>query len=256
MRLFEKANSKENNFTLLRFMAAFAVIISHNFALWGATEPNIRGFSSLGGIGLYTFFIMSGYLITKSYINNPRIIYFFWNRILRIFPALIPVFLFSVFIIGPNVSTLSFEEYFHNPVTWEYLKGIFLFPIGFSLPGVFLDNPYPVSVNGSIWTLPVEFFLYICIGIIGIAGLLYKKSFAPLTLFIMIFSDFFFNKPEYQGVIFSSIPVYQGLKLSIYFLIGSFFYLYREKIYFNSKLAIIAIVLFILSIGTPYVFIL
>ena len=134
--LHQKTESRENNFTLLRFLAAFMVILSHNFSVWGQKAPVLNEYSSFAGIGVDIFFVISGFLITKSWLNNPNIIVFFWNRGLRIFPGLICIILFSVFIIGQLVTTLPIKEYLLNPITWKYIGNIFLFPLRSNLPGV------------------------------------------------------------------------------------------------------------------------
>ena len=49
----------------------------------------------------------------------------------------------------------------------RYLYNIILYPI-FNMPGVFTNNPYPVTINGSLWTLPVEVFCYLMLPLMGI----------------------------------------------------------------------------------------
>ena len=38
-----------------------------------------------------------------------------------------------------------------DPRTWDYLRTALVFDVRFTLPGVFEGNPYPASVNGSLW---------------------------------------------------------------------------------------------------------
>ncbi len=58
----------------------------------------------------------------------------------------------------------------------DLFKIIAMYGIGPYLPGVFESNPYPNAVNGSLWTLQVEFSMYILLMIGGFIGLLNKKS--------------------------------------------------------------------------------
>lgn len=258
MKLIQMADSKENNFTFLRFFAASLVILSHSFVLYGLEEPTLNGFATFGGMGVYIFFIVSGFLITKSWLNHPNILTYFRNRTLRIFPALIPAVLFTTFFIGPLVTTIDIKNYLTHPQTWEYMKNIFLFPIRFYLPGVFENNPYPNAVNGSLWTLPVEFFMYISVAIIGLTGLISKKVFVPLLISILIFLDWsLISMPEYNNlVILSFMPLVISLKLAIFFFVGSFFYLYRENILIDVKIAFAALFLLILLLNSNYIYIL
>ena len=84
---------RDNNFNLIRFLAALAVIYSHCFPISqgaAALEPfeSTLGIS-LGEIAVHVFFVTSGFLVTGSIIKKKELVGFFFARILRIFPALI-----------------------------------------------------------------------------------------------------------------------------------------------------------------------
>ncbi|WP_168209086.1 acyltransferase family protein [Agromyces intestinalis] len=155
-----------NNFDALRIAAALAVIVGHGFELTGhaSAVPRVLGFP-LHTLGVQVFFIISGYLIATSWIRSPRLTHYLRNRALRIFPALAAVVLASVFILGPIISSLSVSEYFRSDRTWNYLLNIFLRPV-YDLPGVFSENAFSHSVNGSLWTLPIEFACYLFVPIL------------------------------------------------------------------------------------------
>ena len=97
IRLSDVIDSKNNNFNLIRMIAATAVIISHSYALALGdrdAEPikNIIGIS-LGEIAVNIFFITSGLLVCRSICFRSNLKSFIVARVLRIYPALI----FSVF---------------------------------------------------------------------------------------------------------------------------------------------------------------
>lgn len=122
----------------------------------------------IGGIPLHTlgvcaFFAISGYLISGSWQRRPSASRYLFHRILRIFPALIVVVLLTVFLIGPVFTALSLPLYFADPLTWQYLVNITL--IGqYDLPGVFEGSEHArAAVNGSLWTLGVEFSCYLAL---------------------------------------------------------------------------------------------
>ena len=109
----------------------------------------------------------AGYLITLSWHRDPRLGAFLVKRSLRIFPALFVVVLLAAFVLGPLVSRLPAAEYLQSPETWRYLRNIGLW-IGYWLPGVFEGLPFPRAVNGSLWTLPVEFGMYLMVALVGV----------------------------------------------------------------------------------------
>ncbi len=163
-------NITHNNFDFLRLIAAFSVLFSHHFVLTGHAEPNI-GFQSLGGIGVLIFFSVSGYLVAQSWERDPSAWRFLAKRILRIWPALIAVVCAMVILLGPSVSSLSVRDYFLSSETWGFFRAARM-TIQFTLPGVFTDNPYARSVNGSLWTLPIEFRCYLILLGLGLVGVL------------------------------------------------------------------------------------
>ena len=160
-----------NNITPLRLAAAWVVLLNHSFALYDNSKDLFvyyLGFWGMGSIAMSIFFIISGYLLTASWKKQYGLKRFLANRALRIFPALIIITLFCVFVLGPAMTTLPLKQYFTMHETWMYLSNMFGFWIEYNLPGLFQDNPYPVVVNGSLWTLPVELAMYLLLEILGL----------------------------------------------------------------------------------------
>jgi peptidoglycan/LPS O-acetylase OafA/YrhL len=165
---------RQNNFDALRFAAAALVIFSHSFVLTGATfEPlawATNGFETLGGLGVAIFFVMSGFLITESWERDPRPRVFFTKRLLRIWPALAAAILLAVFVLGPLASSLGPGRFLSEPASWDYLWGLSILRVRYFLPGVFEGNPVARAVNGSLWTIPLEFGCYCAVAALGWLG--------------------------------------------------------------------------------------
>lgn len=150
-----------NNFDAIRLLAALLVVAGHSWALKGQADPRVLG-APASYLGVCIFFIISGYLVTDSWQRDPRALPFFLKRSLRIFPALAVVVVASTFVLGPLITQLSIAQYLSSPVLVEYLRCIALY-ISFNLPGTFVANPVPNAVNGSLWSLPVEFACYVTV---------------------------------------------------------------------------------------------
>jgi peptidoglycan/LPS O-acetylase OafA/YrhL len=54
------------------------------------------------------------------------------------------------------------------------------------LPGVFSDNPLPHVVNGSLWTLPVEFLCYISVAVLGSVKFMPKNILIGSNLLLVV----------------------------------------------------------------------
>ena len=160
-----------NNFDFVRLAAALFVLVSHQHALMGLPEPSIRGVQSLGGLGVMVFFVISGFLVAQSWNADPHLGRFAARRLLRVWPGLAVVILLSVALLGPAVSTLALSDYFAHPWTREYLKNLH-FTTRFQLPLHFDGSTLPTSVNGSLWTIPLELKCYLLMALAAMGGLL------------------------------------------------------------------------------------
>jgi peptidoglycan/LPS O-acetylase OafA/YrhL len=177
-RLEDRLRDRRNNFDVLRLLAASFVLFSHSYALTGHPEPfaDVSGWT-FGEIGVVMFFAMSGFLIAKSWSEQPRLAPFSAKRGLRLLPALIVAVSVTVFVVGPLFTVLPLSSYFSDPTTWLYLvRCAFLITFFGTLPGVFETNPYPDAVNGSLWTLPVEASCYAMAAALGSLGLLRRSG--------------------------------------------------------------------------------
>jgi peptidoglycan/LPS O-acetylase OafA/YrhL len=156
-----------NNFDALRIAAALMVLFGHAYVLTGreALEPAIRLTGrSFGEIGVAIFFVISGFLVSASWRRLPQPRAFLAARLLRILPGLAVAVASTALVLGPLASTLPPERYFAEPETWLYpIRNLLLYPVAYSLPGVFETLPYPDVVNGSLWTLRLEFSLYLAV---------------------------------------------------------------------------------------------
>lgn len=154
------SESHKNNFGAIRYIMALAVVLAH-FSVQTGT------FTAAGqwlGIGSYVavtgFFILSGFLVYQSRERSSNSIGFLRKRLTRIFPSYLTVVLFCAIAFAP-LSNLDLGEFFTHSEWRRYvitnsLTLNFLQP---TLPELFSSHPNP-AVNGSLWTIKVELFLY------------------------------------------------------------------------------------------------
>lgn len=241
------ADSKNNNFDFMRLIAAILVIFSHSYPLTGKTYEPLAAFSNglvtFGGIAVACFFVISGFLITRSYCQRHDLLNYMRARVLRIFPALIVAVLFAALLIGPMVTIFPLMTYFKAHELYLYIwRNSILQPM-YVLPGVFLNNTYPAAVNGSLWTLPLEFSMYLIVAGFGIVKLL-KKPFLSSVLvvvgfFILVVIDYS------KGHLFITNPVLVDASAAPVgcFVLGMIAYLCRSKIILHPAIAVVFILL-------------
>jgi peptidoglycan/LPS O-acetylase OafA/YrhL len=158
-----KAAHSDNAFDLIRFIAAFGVLYSHSFALTGLPEPTYIAGETLGTLSVFIFFAVSGYLVQKSWDRNKNPLTFAINRALRIYPGLVACLMFCAILLGSLLSSLPSTAYFPSADPYRFVVShlAMFFPKTSSLPGVFNEVPLPNTVNGSLWTIRFEVFMYI-----------------------------------------------------------------------------------------------
>jgi peptidoglycan/LPS O-acetylase OafA/YrhL len=105
-----------NNLGALRLFFAILVILAHSHELIDGNRSReilTRTFGTLsfGDLGVDGFFLISGYLITKSFVESPSVIEYLFKRTLRIYPGYVVAFLLCILTISPfvggNISSLS-----------------------------------------------------------------------------------------------------------------------------------------------------
>jgi peptidoglycan/LPS O-acetylase OafA/YrhL len=182
-------NGRANNFDALRFWAALAVLWSHAFPITlGAESPQpltvlSGGQTNLGNIAVAFFFVISGFLITRSFERSSDSWSFVRARVLRIMPALVVVLIGVAFVLGPLVTRVPVSEYLTSSAPYRYVLAHASFSGANELPGVFEENPVE-HANDSLWTLRYEVVCYGLVCLLGFARLL--NRYVTLGLYIAL----------------------------------------------------------------------
>ena len=256
-RISEKAHSA-NNFDFLRFLAASSVIWYHTPVFLGrGSDPlgDLTGHLDTGSLAVIFFFVISGFLITQSFDRNNSVISFTSNRFLRIWPPLAVVTILCTFCLGPLVSELNPVQYFSDFHIGKFMANVFCLESYNVLPGVFLHNHHVEIVNGSLWTIPVEVFMYAVTLVLGVCGVLKKKIALALVFAALLVCDMqwvagtaagarqFFWLPELQ----------ETSKFALMYLMGANYYLNRQSVKISWKVALGAALILMGAFHTPYV---
>lgn len=235
---------QSNNFDFLRLFAAALVVVGHGYALMGLPPP-MAFYTPISTFGVIIFFSISGYLIAGSWEREPHALRFFAKRALRLFPALIVVVLLSAFVLGPIETTYSIKAYFSDPLTYHYLKNIRL-NITYFLPGVFGSNPLPGAVNGSLWSLPVEFTSYLFVPLIAVLVTRAQTvAFALLAAILASASTYLVIFQASRQFTFYAMDLRSGTAVAAYFAAGAVVWHLRRTVPRHLAIAAVAIAVYI-----------
>lgn len=166
----------------LRALASQAVVIGHALSFFGVAkflhEPN---FPWMQNIAVVVFFVMSGFVITYSTaVKNINGEYslksYFVDRFSRIYSAYIPALLF-ICIIDFASSRLAPDTYMHFSTynLKTLIANVFMlqdFPYG-------LFDLTSLASAGVLWTIAIEWWVYLCFGVIYFV-FVNKQSVTPL----------------------------------------------------------------------------
>jgi peptidoglycan/LPS O-acetylase OafA/YrhL len=225
-------------FAWLRMIGALIVVVDHSAPLTDPSRLTVFPTSwnlSPGYIALMGFFTMSGYQISDSWRQDPSWWRFGAKRVLRLWPPLLFVVLVTALVIGPLVSTLDLPEYFSARGTWGYIvHNAGLYTLQHRLPGVFDNNPWPWSVNGAIWTLPMELTGYLLVLGFGAAGLFHRAPWLTIVLTLTLVGldrrlEASIGNPGHGGS-FLQVPIGSMVAFIVAFSIGMVLHAYRNRI--------------------------
>ncbi|MDQ4093358.1 MAG: acyltransferase [Actinomycetota bacterium] len=232
-------------FAWLRMIGALIVVVDHSMPLTDPSRLTLFPTSwalSPGYIALLGFFAMSGYQISDSWKQDPSWWRFSAKRVLRLWPPLLCVVLVTTLVIGPLVSTLAPGDYFSAQQTWGYIvNNAGLYTLQHRLPGVFADNPWPWSVNGSIWTLPMEFTGYLLVLTFGALALFRRAPWLTIVLMLALVAldrrfEASIGNPG-DGGSFLQVPIGSMVAFLVPFSIGMVLHAYRGRIPLSPAVA-------------------
>lgn len=253
-RLDDLAHGRDNNLNLLRMIAASMVMFSHAYALTlhAGDEPIAaisRGAIDAGTIGVITFFGISGFLIAQSLERTPSLGRYATARALRIVPGLYLAKLFCVLVVGWTVTVVPTASYWADAGTWSFLLGMPFFGMPDRLPGVFVTLPYPLAVNGSLWTIPVEVWCYGVAAMIAVVGLTREAIVYSVLLVAAIIAYAIFPQAGRGLMPFNGYGTIPGLVASFFF--GVWLHACRRMVPVSLLLAAVVGILVVACASMP-----
>lgn len=252
LTLQEGLRGSDNSFGIIRLVLASSVIFSHAFYLGGwsedPTKALTKGQETIGGLAVVGFFVVSGYLITKSGARTD-LLQFLWHRSLRIFPAFIAVLVVTAALVGPAIwldMGRPFSQYWTasegGPLTYvtsNILLEINQWGIHDLLAGT---TPYGGALNGSLWTLAYEWRSYMVVAALLAVGVLRTT---PQVVHVVTATVFALNvgfqlRPDLAVTWYPWLATKETLTLSLAFMIGASAAVLGHRIVLRGSLAAVA----------------
>jgi peptidoglycan/LPS O-acetylase OafA/YrhL len=239
---------KSNAFDFLRLFFAIVVVVYHSTLYFnGLLYPAwayfpISGWkyneTHIGEIAVHGFFVISGFLITASMLRSATIQEFFYKRLVRLFPGFIVALFISAFIFAPAIGVIS------GKIDLGNLKEMLIQSFTYFFRNMFFETPitgiplvHQWELNGSLWTLLVDFRTYTAVAILSAIGWLQRRNLILIGAIIANFSYFVLTKNLDLRNGFDRIFYdFRIFSLIMYFFVGTVFYLYMDKIKWTLSL--------------------
>ncbi len=251
------SGDRNNNFNLLRFAAASAVILGHSILLSGQRTSSLGW--SLGYAAVNCFFVISGFLVCRSFCLRGNLRDYLACRTLRLYPALLIAVAFCVFGVGLWMTPVDPATFLGHEQTRRFLwhnSLLFVGQVEIHLPGLFSRNPYPGQVNAPLWTLQYELGCYLLLALLGAPTLLLaaarRESIlrAIVTLLALVCMALFLAN------VASSTPetgiVANGVRLGAMFFSGAALYLWRQHIRLSHSAALLLVIVIVILALSPW----
>ncbi len=240
-------NEHKNNFGFLRLLLATLVIVSHSPEIIDQNRSreiltSIFGTISFGELAVDGFFLISGYLILKSYYASHSVKDYFYKRILRIYPAFVVASCICLLIVAPIYTGLNLTEVI-SPNEWpKHIFGM----LTLAMPKL---EHYPyIALNGSMWTIWIEFMCYVSIPVFYFLGLHNKKMYLLSLLVVAIIYLFTQITNWNLWLPYVGLDFHHSTRLLAAFLVGGVFHLYQDKIEWKYTYSLLAFIGLLISL--------
>lgn len=248
-KLSNTFDPRMNALNAWRLTLATGVILCHSWPLTGREVAYRPVAQLLSEVWVDGFFALSGFLITRSWLRDPRIGKYFVARSLRILPGLWVCLLVVAFVIAPVAVTIQgdsaakllkslapIEYVINNGVLNVFHPGIGGTPRGVPWSGVW---------DGPLYTLVFEVMCYIVVACLGVARLAGRRWVSPLAFTLALVGTLVFSFPV-RAELGATLPQLVS-RFALMFAAGALLYQFREVIPARWSLVGVSVVIVLVS---------
>ena len=227
---------RANALDVLRLLLAGTVAMVHTMLLGFGHQPG-AGATDVGSLAVDGFFVLSGFLVTASFLRLGSLRRYVWHRALRILPGFYVSVVLTAFVVAPLMAVLAGRaatSVFSGPdsALGYVTSNAGLLVRQFGLAGLPGTGGSPDVVNGALWTLFFEACCYGIVAALGVVGVLRRRRWVVLVLL--------------AGLWLATISATAGfnpfgstimLRFAFVFLLGTAGHLYADRIPVSGVLA-------------------
>jgi len=247
MKLEQVFDPRNNALNALRLALAAEVILFHSFPVTGRMPPAAT-LQLLFAVGVDGFFAISGFLIARSWLGNPRIGQYLTGRALRILPGYYVCLIVTAFVIAPISLVIqggSAAKLLMSTAPFEYvLKNSAVIHIQHDVGGTPFGVAFVGDWNASLWSLIWEVLCYLAVAVLGVIGLATRRWTSPVILGIAWVGALMLPPLTFPGV--WTIPQLLA-RCVMMFAAGAVMYQWRDVIPAKWSLVAVSVVIVVVA---------
>ncbi|ASW90909.1 acyltransferase family protein [Mycobacterium marseillense] len=251
MKLGEVFSPRNNALNAFRLALATEVILFHSLPITGHMPPAAAN-QLLFSVGVDGFFAISGFLISRSWLNDPRIRDYLLSRGLRILPGFYVCLIVTAFVFAPLSVAIqggSAAKLLLSSAPIEYVvKNSAIAYLHPGVGGTPHGTPGGANWNGSLWSLIWEVMCYLAVAVIGVLGLANRRWVSPAILALAVLGALLLPPLTFPGV--WTIPQLI-VRSAIMFASGALLYQWRDVIPARWSLVAVCVVIVLASSQLP-----
>jgi peptidoglycan/LPS O-acetylase OafA/YrhL len=253
--LAQAFDPRRNALAVLRLGLAGVVAVAHGLAVGFGWQPQL-GSTRLGDLAVDGFFVLSGFLVTRSYVRLGTFGRFAWHRALRILPGFWVCLVVTAVVAAPLAAVLLER----SPATvfttaedpaWRYVLVNAALPVlQYEIAGLSAPNGETVF-DGSLWTLQYEALCYGVVGLLGVAGVLRNRPAQVLVGIAVVWAAALL---QHAGAIPFDVPLLANrelLRFLLVFLLGVAACLFADRLPVRRLWALLSAVVVLAAAHLP-----
>ena len=266
--LQEAFSTRRNSIAFLRWLFAVLVVVDHSYPLGGFNNGQgpishyTSGQASLGDVAVLGFFVLSGFLVTRSRERSPSTLRYLWHRVLRIFPGFWVCLIVTAFVLAPvewRAESGHWSGFFglHADGPLSYVRRDFFLTMHQWVIGPLLSGtPYAThgglaAWDGSLWTLIFEFRCYLLVAVV--AALVSTRVTRRRTYLVMagLCTIVILASLESPASVVKVVPELHNfafVRFLFAFLLGAIGHLYADRIPVTREAAAVAALVFLYTL--------
>jgi len=254
--LLEAFDPRSNALDVLRLLFATAVAVGHTLLIGFGHQPQ-AGSTDVSSLAVDGFFVLSGFLVARSYLRLNSLRRFAWHRALRILPGFWACLLGTALVVAPLLAVLSgrsvLSVFSGEDSAWSYLtSNAFLVMSQFGISGLPGTGGVPDQLDGSLWTLFFEACCYALVAVLGVLGVLARRRALVAVLGLLLWALTvapLLGVPVLAHPLLVQLHADEVLRFTFVFLLGAAGHLFADRVPVRGVLAVAALALVVVGLA-------